>query len=150
MSTAAASGYHEGNNWQAQVEHANAIAVGVHTGRRSGHANATMADYDDEPEEQVEGFEVFLGEAMKCILLVDGLPVVGPDNFEKLQKHFKSNSSLVKTWGSPPKKVEMPMVDGKTQGFAFLEFDSPVRRLSRPSPPSLSSVRTRGFAPTTT
>lgn len=103
-----------------------------------------MADYEDEPEEQVEDFSVFLGEAMKCILLVDGLPVVGTEKLEKLEKHLKSNSSLLKTWGSPPKKVEMPMVDGKTQGFAFLEFDTPVRR--RP-PPSTTPPHTHTHFP---
>ncbi len=97
-----------------------------------------MSDYEEEPEEQVEDFSVFLGEAMKCILLVDGLPVVGTEKLEKLQKHLKSNSSLLKTWGSPPKKVEMPMVDDKTQGFAFLEFDTPVR-CPFPLPPALPS-----------
>lgn len=76
----------------------------------------------EEPEEQVVEFNVFLEEAMKCILLVDGLPSVGADKLDKLEKHLKSNSSLLKTWGSPPKKVEMPMLEGKTQGFAFLEF----------------------------
>ena len=71
----------------------------------------------EEPEEQVVEFNVFLEEAMKCILLVDGLPSVGADKLDKLEKHLKSNSSLLKTWGSPPKKVEMPMLEGKTQGF---------------------------------
>ena len=106
-----------------------------------------MADYDDEPEEVVEDFEVFLGEAMKCILLVDGLPVVGTEKLDKLQKHLKSNSALLKTWGAPPKKVEMPMLDGQTQGFAFLEFDTPVRRL--PLPPLSLPTAFRFRAPHT-
>jgi translation initiation factor 3 subunit B len=86
-----------------------------------------MDGSDEEPEEQVEPFDTFLGEAMKCILLVDGLPPVSTEKYDKLVKHLKSNASLVKTWGCSPKKVEMPMGEGgsKTQGFAFLEFDTP-------------------------
>ena len=92
----------------------------------------------EEPEEQVEDFEVFLAEHMKCIVLVDGLPKVDEAKFEKLQKHLKQNSNLVKTWGSPPKKVEMPMEGGKSLGFAFLEFETPVRPFL--SPPQLRTA----------
>ena len=99
----------------------------------------------EEPEEQVEDFEVFLAEHMKCIVLVDGLPTVDEAKFEKLQKHLKQNSNLVKTWGSPPKKVEMPMEGGKSLGFAFLEFDTPVRPSSpAPAPAPAAARRSQG------
>eukprot|EP01048_Picozoa_sp_COSAG05_P013888 COSAG05_NODE_1522_length_4642_cov_18.667841_2_plen_662_part_00 len=85
-----------------------------------------MDPEQEEPEEKVEEFDVFLGEAMKCILLVDGLPVLGEEKYDKLLKFLKTNPNLVKTWGAPPKKVEMPMDDEKkTLGVAFLEFDTP-------------------------
>ena len=102
----------------------------------------------EEPEEQVEDFEVFLAEHMKCIVLVDGLPKVDEAKFEKLQKHLKQNSNLVKTWGSPPKKVEMPMEGGKSLGFAFLEFDTPVCPCPSPAPapaPAAGEAKTQPF-----
>ena len=102
---------------------------------------------DEEPEEQVEDFEVFLAEHLKCIVLVDGLPKVDEAKFEKLQKHLKQNSNLVKTWGSPPKKVEMPMEGGKSLGFAFLEFDTPVRTpAAAPAAPAAACPETH-FGP---
>ena len=64
-------------------------------------------------------------EALKCIIVVDGLPKVPSTKKEKLEKHVTSHPTLVKTWGSTPKSVEMPTIDGKTQGYAFLEFETP-------------------------
>ena len=58
---------------------------------------------------------------------VDGLPRVDEAKFEKLQKYLKHNSRLVQTWGSPPKKIKMPTEGGRSLGFAFLEFETPVR-----------------------
>ena len=58
--------------------------------------------------------------------------------FEKLQKHLKHNTRLVKAWGSPPKKIEMPTEGGRSLGFAFLEFETPVRPFL--SPPQLRTA----------
>jgi translation initiation factor 3 subunit B len=86
-----------------------------------------MADFEgsDEEEEKVEPFETFCQEALKCIVVVDGLPTVTEDKYDKLQKHLMGHPSLLKTWGSTPKEVNMPIAAGKTQGFAFIEFDTP-------------------------
>lgn len=87
---------------------------------------ATMdPDFDeDADEEKVEGFETFLQEALKCIIVVDGLPKVKEEKQEKLTKHLSAHPTLLKTWGSTPKSVTMPILEGSTQGFAFLEFDT--------------------------
>ena len=46
-----------------------------------------MADFEeDSEEEKVEEFETFLAEALKCIIVVDGLPKVASEKLEKLRK----------------------------------------------------------------
>ena len=98
----------------------------VHDGMKRVGLEAWIAYFEKHLSANVQSVER-LRATTAADLLVDGVPIVGPEKIKKLEKHLKSNSQLLKRWGSPPKKVEMPMLDGKTRGFAFLEFDTPVR-----------------------
>jgi len=63
--------------------------------------------------------------SLKCIVMVDNLPVVPESKLERLKKHVTSSPAMLAKWGSKPVKVDMPLANGKTKGFAFMEFENP-------------------------
>ena len=71
---------------------------------------------DDYEEEKITAFEDVVDNALNCVGVVDGLPVVPAEKFEKLKKHLSSAPALLAKWGSKPKQVTMPLKAEKTQG----------------------------------
>uniref|UniRef100_A0A646QC55 Eukaryotic translation initiation factor 3 subunit B n=1 Tax=Hemiscolopendra marginata TaxID=943146 RepID=A0A646QC55_9MYRI len=61
-------------------------------------------------------------DGVDSIIVVDGIPQVGPDRLEKLQAIVRK---IYSKFGKVVSEI-YPMENGQTKGFAFLEYSSPV------------------------
>ncbi|KAL9096189.1 MAG: hypothetical protein Q9165_001712 [Trypethelium subeluteriae] len=84
---------------------------------------------DDHDEDEIdfsdlqEAYNVHLEEGLDTFVVIDGLPVVPEESKDKLTKFVGRKLTSV---GKLKGEMFMPVDDsGKTQGFAFVEYESP-------------------------